>query len=104
MDESENEKSAPGLTLESENLIISRRRAWYVVVLMSLCYGIGELSHFLVGTTSRAMSQDLGYGDQSCLRNDSLHYDLDAFNITCSEYDTQEKYASVMKLNKLRTA
>lgn len=96
MYESENEKSSSAVTLENEQFSISRRRAWYVVGLMSLCYGIGELSHFLVGTTSRAMSQELGYGDQSCLRNESLHYDLNAFNITCSDFATQEKYVSIL--------
>lgn len=97
MDESENEKSIPGLTLESNAFAIGRGRAWYVVVLMSLCYGIGELSHFLVGTTSRAMSQDLGYGEQSCLRNESLQIDLGAFNVTCSDFATKEEYYPARK-------
>ena len=95
MHESENEKSAPAVTLESVQFSISRRRAWYVVWLMSLCYGIGELSHFLVGTTSRAMSQELGYGDQSCLRNESLHYDLNTFDVTCSDFANLEEYVSI---------
>lgn len=65
---------------------VTRSKAWYMVVLMSLCYGVGELSHFLVGTTSRAMSQDLEYGDQSCLRNHSFPTELNGGNATCSDY------------------
>jgi secreted protein with Ig-like and vWFA domain len=64
----------------------SRVWSWYTAVLMSLCYGVGELSHFLVGTTSRAMSQDLHYGDLSCQRNDSALEVGDISNITCSHY------------------
>ena len=65
----------------------SRAWSWYTAVLMSLCYGVGELSHFLVGTTSRAMSQDLHYGDRSCQRNDSLAMEVgEISNITCSHY------------------
>lgn len=71
-------------------MTIKRSKAWYMVILMSLCYGIGELSHFLVGSTSRYMSQDLQYGDQSCLRNDSISADLGSDNITCSDYQKQE--------------
>lgn len=65
-------------------------RAWYLVGLMSLCYGVGELSHFLVGTTSRDMSQELQYGDQSCLRNDSIPAYLGGDNTTCSDFTDQQ--------------
>ncbi len=78
-------------TLEKpDKPVIKRSKAWYMVALMSLCYGIGELSHFLVGTTSRDMSQDLQYGDQSCLRNDSVPALLGSENITCSDYLKEE--------------
>lgn len=33
---------------------------------------IGELGHFLLGTVSRAMSQDIHYGDLGCLKEVSL--------------------------------
>ena len=77
--------------------LVKRRRAWYTAVLMSLCYGVGELSHFLVGTTSRAMSQDLQYGDQSCQRNDSLSVaGADSIaNITCSDYVDEDTYENI---------
>lgn len=77
-------------TAASDFSIVKRSKAWYMVALMSLCYGIGELSHFLVGTTSRVMSQDLEYGDQSCLRNSSIPEQLGGGNTTCSEYLQQE--------------
>lgn len=77
-------------TTSNSKITIKRSKAWYMVILMSLCYGIGELSHFLVGTTSRYMSQDLQYGDQSCLRNNSISAELGSDNATCSDYQTQE--------------
>ena len=58
-------------------------RAWYLVLLMATSYGVGELSHFMVGITSRAMSQELHYGDQSCLR--SSFYDSENENVTCAD-------------------
>lgn len=74
---------------ETERLKLGK--AWYLVILMSMCYGVGELSHFLVGTTSRDMSQELEYGDQSCLRNNSVPAYLGGDNTTCSEYQDKEK-------------
>ena len=89
--------------------VMKRSKAWYMVALMSLCYGVGELSHFLVGTTSRDMAQvcclylvllltlkndyttqDLQYGDQSCLTNDSVLSFPGSENITCSDFGQQE--------------
>jgi hypothetical protein len=63
----------------------SDKRLWWMVALMALCYGVGELSHFMVGITSRAMSQELQYGDQGCLNNKT-----DTGNVTCSDYSTEE--------------
>ncbi|XP_057372732.1 putative metabolite transport protein HI_1104 [Daphnia carinata] len=80
----------------SDFSIVKRSKAWYMVALMSLCYGIGELSHFLVGTTSRAMSQDLEYGDQSCLRNSSVPEQFGDGNTTCSEYLEQQTCDNVL--------
>ena len=86
----EGEKGILG-TLEAPDApVIKRSKAWYMVALMSLCYGVGELSHFLVGTTSRDMSQDLQYGDQSCLRNHSTPAFPGSENITCSDYHQQQ--------------
>jgi len=77
--------------MKNKETEVKRSRAWYLVALMSLSYGIGELSHFMVGTTSRAMAQDLHYGDQSCLKNDSLWNGLET-NVTCSDFEYQESY------------
>lgn len=63
-------------------------RSWYLVVLMALSFGMGELSHFLVGTTTRLMAQDLHYGDQSCLiRTNASGRAVP--NITCSSYKNE---------------
>ena len=52
--------------MEDLDTSTSRKRSWYMVVLLSLSFGMAELSHFLVGTTTRLMAQELHYGDQSC--------------------------------------
>ena len=82
--------ATPDTTDPDLTKVVKRSKAWYMVVLMSLCYGIGELSHFLPGTTSRAMSQELEYGDQSCLRNESVPVHFGGGNTTCSDYSNQE--------------
>lgn len=66
----------------------SRRRSWYLVVLMALSFGVGELSHFLVGTTTMLMARDLHYGDQSCFPNTNVSAEI-AANVTCPSYKNE---------------
>lgn len=44
----------------------------YLLILMSLGYIVGELAHFLINTTSRAVARDIHYGDKSCYFNTSF--------------------------------
>jgi len=41
----------------------------YFLGLMTLSYIVGELTHFLINTTSRAVARDIGYGEKSCYPN-----------------------------------
>ncbi|XP_018366815.1 PREDICTED: uncharacterized protein LOC108763565, partial [Trachymyrmex cornetzi] len=41
----------------------------YALALMSIGYIIAELGHFLIGVTSKAVAEDLHYGDISCQFN-----------------------------------
>ena len=43
----------------------------YYLSLMTLSYIVGELTHFLVNTTSRALARDLQFGDLSCFQNET---------------------------------
>ena len=43
----------------------------YYLSLMTLSYIVGELTHFLVNTTSRALARDLQFGDLSCFNNET---------------------------------
>lgn len=46
----------------------------YVLAIVSIGYIMGELGHYLIGVTSKAMSIDLRYGDISCqLNNTEFH-------------------------------
>ena len=42
--------------------------AWsaYQLGLLTCSYVFGELSHFLIGVTSRDIARDIHYGDQAC--------------------------------------
>jgi len=39
----------------------------YFLALMTLSYIVGELTHFLINTTSRAVARDVHYGEMGCL-------------------------------------
>ncbi|CAH1968640.1 unnamed protein product [Acanthoscelides obtectus] len=41
----------------------------YVLAIVSIGYICGELGHYLIGVTSKAVAQDLHYGDISCQLN-----------------------------------
>ena len=38
----------------------------YALVLLTLSYLVGEMGHFLLSSTSRDISRDIGYGDKAC--------------------------------------
>ena len=76
------------MKLEVAKPTIRRGRSWYLVVLMALSFGVGELSHFLVGTTTMLMARDLHYGDQSCFPNTNVSAEI-AANVTCPSYKNE---------------
>lgn len=41
----------------------------YFLSLMSLGYIVGEIAHFLINTSTRAVAQEIHYGDLACFRN-----------------------------------
>ena len=55
----------------------------YQLALLTCSYVFGELSHFLIGVTSRDVARDVHYGDQACFPED---HDLSGNNETCLLY------------------
>ena len=51
--------------------------------LFTLAYVVEEMAHFIIGSMSREMAQDIHFGDQKC-----YDYDLDA-DTNCDQYDNQ---------------
>ncbi|KAL7633895.1 UNVERIFIED_CONTAM: hypothetical protein RMT77_015856 [Armadillidium vulgare] len=45
------------------------KRRWPTLIILTLVYVVGELSHFLLGIVTRPMSQDIHYGTMECLSN-----------------------------------
>lgn len=43
----------------------------YILAILTLCYIVGELGHYLIGITSRATARDIDYGDHACQLNDT---------------------------------
>jgi hypothetical protein len=43
----------------------------YILGILTVCYIVGELGHYLIGVTSRATARDISYGDHACQLNDT---------------------------------
>lgn len=65
-----------------------RPYVWYCNLVLMLCYAVGELGHFLLGATSRAMAQSIHFGDEGCLAMN------DTYLATCSNFSTNEHECS----------
>ncbi|XP_035709150.1 uncharacterized protein LOC118436091 isoform X2 [Folsomia candida] len=51
-----------------------KRGTYWSLFLMGSIYMIGELGHFLLGTVSRSMAQDIHYGDKGCLKEANMDH------------------------------
>lgn len=59
--------------LQKEAMAIKRGTYWSLFLMGSI-YMIGELGHFLLGTVSRSMAQDIHYGDKGCLKEANMDH------------------------------
>ncbi|CAG4934135.1 unnamed protein product [Colias eurytheme] len=62
---------------------------WYVLGLVSVGYILGELGHYLIGTTSKVTAEDLHYGDKSCQLN-ATHLHLSQLPVICEKVNSSE--------------
>nr|AER70324.1 cis, cis-muconate transporter protein [Bombyx mori]BAM34534.1 major facilitator superfamily protein [Bombyx mori] len=62
---------------------------WYVLGLVSVGYILGELGHYLIGTTSKVTAEDLHYGDKSCMLN-ATHLSLSQLPVVCEKVNSSE--------------
>lgn len=54
----------------------------YILGILTICYIVGELGHYLIGVTSKATAIDTDYGEKSCqLFNTSI--DETNFELKC---------------------
>lgn len=61
----------------------------YVLAIVSIGYVLGELGHYLIGVTSKAIAIDLHYGDISCQLNSSEFY-LAQLPVQCKDANNSE--------------
>ncbi|CAB3219906.1 unnamed protein product [Arctia plantaginis] len=62
---------------------------WYVLGLVSILYILGELGHYLIGTTSKVTADDLHYGDKACMLN-LTHVSLSELPVVCEKVNSSE--------------
>ncbi|KAJ8711473.1 hypothetical protein PYW07_008715 [Mythimna separata] len=67
---------------------------WYVLGLVSIGYILGELGHYLIGTTSKVTAEDLHYGDKSCMLNLS-HVSLSDLPVVCEKVNSSDICATL---------
>ncbi|CAH0713995.1 unnamed protein product, partial [Brenthis ino] len=68
---------------------------WYVLGLVSVGYILGELGHYLIGTTSKLTAEDLHYGDKSCMLNLTHHLRLSQLPVICEKVNTSDTCESL---------
>jgi len=56
--------------------------------LLTIGYICGEIAHFLINTSSKAVAQDVQFGDKSCLANENTETN-DNNNITCGDFKNE---------------
>ncbi|KAF2885090.1 hypothetical protein ILUMI_21093 [Ignelater luminosus] len=61
----------------------------YVLGIVSLGYVLGELGHYLIGVTSKAIAMDLHYGDIACQLNSTDFY-LSELPVLCETANNSE--------------
>ncbi|XP_049878919.1 putative metabolite transport protein HI_1104 [Pectinophora gossypiella] len=73
---------------------------WYVLGLVSVGYILGELGHYLIGTTSKVTAEDLHYGDKACQLN-ATHLSLAQLPVICEKVNSSE-ICETLELNGTR--
>jgi hypothetical protein len=56
----------------------------YILFILTICYIVGELGHYLIGVTSRATAKDTNYGDKACLLN-GTQFEISELPTQCEE-------------------
>lgn len=70
----------------------------YVLAIVSIGYVVGELGHYLIGVTSKAIAIDLHYGDIACqLNNTEFH--LNTLPFQCGTANNSETYVTKQKFS-----
>lgn len=61
----------------------------YVLAIVSIGYVLGELGHYLIGVTSKAIAEDLHFGDIACQLN-STEFHLNQLPVLCNTANDSE--------------
>jgi len=48
------------------------KQSIWMLILLTTIYILGELGHFLIGTVSRSVAQEIHYGDIGCIPIDDV--------------------------------
>ncbi|XP_050302202.1 cis,cis-muconate transport protein [Anthonomus grandis grandis] len=67
----------------------------YVLAIVSIGYVLGELGHYMIGVTSKAIAMDLHYGDIACQLNSTDYY-LSELPVVCSDANDSDTCQSLV--------
>lgn len=68
----------------------------YALAIISIGYVLGELGHYLIGVTSKAVAIDLHYGDITCQLNTTEYY-VAQLPVPCNEANNSERCVQVLR-------
>jgi len=60
---------------------------WICTLILMLCYSVGEIGHFLIATLSKAIAQDIKFGNQRCLPADTNEFNS-TINNRCKYFNS----------------
>ena len=68
----------------------------YYLGVMTVAYVFGEIAHFLINTSSRAVAKDVAFGDLACYRNTSyvLAESVEANATACASLKSESECAA----------
>lgn len=67
----------------------------YTLFLLTVAYIFGEIAHYLIGSLSKEMARDIGYGDYACYNKPGTNNST----VKCSALKSNQRYDMPRKKN-----
>lgn len=69
----------------------------YVLLILLVTYLLNQLDRYMLAISSKAMAQEIHFGDKACMKNTSAQ-DSDFNGLKCETFSSADRYISILKL------